>query len=123
MKELTETQRRFLRGLAHSKEPVARSGQAGLTGSLLKEITAQLLAHELIKVKVVAADRVVCDGLIQDICEQTGAVLVQRIGHVAVLYLRHPRKPKIILPGEKAPAADRTPVRPPLRKKKRKRYS
>ena len=123
MKELTETQRRFLRGLAHAKEPVARSGQAGLTGSLLKEITAQLLAHELIKVKVVAADRDARDALIQDICGQTGAALVQRIGHVAVLYLRHPRKPKIVLPGEKAPAADRAPARPPLRKKKKRRYS
>lgn len=123
MKELNETQRRFLRSLAHAKEPVARSGQAGLTGSLLKEIAAQLLAHELIKVKVVAADRDARDQVIRDICQETGAVLVQRIGHVAVLYLRHPRKPKIILPGEKVLAADRTPVRPSLRKKKKRRYS
>ena len=123
MKELNETQRRFLRGLAHAKEPVARSGQAGLTGSLLKEIAAQLLAHELIKMKVVAADRDARDQLIKDVCQETGAVLVQRIGHVAVLYLRHPRKPKIVLPGEKAPSADRKPLRPPLRKKKKKRYS
>lgn len=121
MKELNETQRRFLRGLAHTKEPVARSGQAGLTGSLLKEIAAQLLAHELIKMKVVAADRAARDQLIKDVCQETGAVLVQRIGHVAVLYLRHPRKPKIILPGEKPKPENRVIHRPTLRKKTKKR--
>lgn len=98
MSELTESQRRYLRGLAHAKEPVARSGREGLTNSLLKEIAAQLLAHELIKVKVVAADRDARDQLIREVCKETGAVLVQRIGHVAVLYRRHPKKPKIELP-------------------------
>ncbi len=124
MRELDESQKKFLRGLAHPKEPVARTGQAGLTDSLLKEIAAQLLAHELIKVKVVAADREARDGMITAICKQTGATLVQRIGHIAVLYLRHPKKPKITLPGEK-PKVEKRPARRPAPRKKtgKRRYS
>jgi RNA-binding protein len=98
MLELNEKQKKFLRGLAHAKEPVARAGQAGLTDTLIKEVRAQLFAHELIKFKVVAADRDSRDKLIADICNATGATLVQRIGHVAVLYRRHHTKPKIKLP-------------------------
>ena len=98
MTELDEKQKKFLRGLAHPKEPVARAGQAGLTESLLTEIAAQLLAHELIKLKVAAADREARDALIIEVCAKTGATLVQRIGNIAILYKRHPTKPKIELP-------------------------
>ena len=98
MTELDERQKKFLRGLAHRKEPVARTGQAGLTDSLLHEISAQLLAHELIKLKVAAADRDARDALIVEVCAKTGATLVQRIGNIAILYKKHPKKPKIELP-------------------------
>jgi RNA-binding protein len=98
MTQLDEKQKKFLRGLAHPKAPVARTGQAGLTESLLAEIAAQLKAHELIKLKVGAPDRDTRDALIAEVCAKTGATLVQRIGNVAILYKRHPTKPKIELP-------------------------
>jgi RNA-binding protein len=98
MTELDEKQKKFLRGLAHPKEPVARTGQAGLTESLLQEIAVQLLAHELIKLKVSAPDRGTRDALIGEVCAKSGATLVQRIGNIAILYKKHPTKPKIELP-------------------------
>lgn len=98
MTELGENQKKFLRGLGHKLEPVARSGNPGLTSSLVKEVAAQLLAHELIKLKVAAIDRKERDALIERMCAATGAVLVQRIGNIALLYKRHPKKPKIELP-------------------------
>ena len=98
MKALDEIQKKFLRGLAHPKEPVARAGQAGLTDNLLKEIAVQLLAHELIKVKVAAPDRDERDAVIGRICAATRAILVTRVGNIALLYKRHPKKPKIELP-------------------------
>lgn len=98
MIELEEKQKKFLRGLAHAKEPVARVGNPGLTPSLVKEVDAQLLAHELIKVKVMVGDREERDRIIERMCAATKAALVQRIGNMAVLYKRHPKKPKIELP-------------------------
>jgi RNA-binding protein len=96
--ELKEKQKKYLRGLAHKLEPKARSGNPGLTQNLIKEVEAQLLAHELIKVKVAAEDREARDRLIERLCAATKAVLVQRIGNMAVLYKRNSKKPKIELP-------------------------
>ena len=96
--ELNEKQKRYLRGLAHKLEPKARSGNPGLTQNLIKEVEAQLLAHELIKVKVAAEDREERDRLIERMCAATKASLVQRIGNMAVLYKKNTKKPKIELP-------------------------
>lgn len=96
--ELNEKQKKYLRGLAHKLEPKARSGNPGLTQNLIKEVEAQLLAHELIKVKVAAEDREERDRLIERMCAATKASLVQRIGNMAVLYKKNTRKPKIELP-------------------------
>jgi RNA-binding protein len=35
--------------------------------------------------------------MIAAICSASGAELVQRVGHVALLYRRHPEKPRIKL--------------------------
>jgi RNA-binding protein len=98
MTELSEKQKKFLRGLGHKLEPVTRTGQAGLKASLVEEIKVQLLAHELIKVKVAAPDRDERDAVIGRICAATRAILVTRVGNIALLYKRHPKKPKIELP-------------------------
>ncbi len=94
---LTEKQKKYLRSLAHSKKPVVIIGAAGLTEAVIAEMEGALEAHELIKVRVNAEDRDARNLMITDMCRQTGAMLVQRIGHIAVLY-RPARKPKIVLP-------------------------
>ena len=96
--ELNEKQKKYLRGVAHKLEPKARSGNPGLTQNLIKEIEAQLLAHELIKVKVAAEDREARDRFIERMCAATKATLVQRVGNIAVLYKKNTKKPKIELP-------------------------
>ena len=96
--ELNEKQKKHLRGLAHPKDPVARVGNPGLTPSLVREIDAQLLAHELIKVKVMVGDREERDVVIERMCAATKATLVQRIGNMAILYKKNTKKPKIELP-------------------------
>jgi RNA-binding protein len=98
MTELSEKQKKYLRGLGHKLEPVTRTGNPGLTPNLIKEAGVQLLAHELIKVKVAAADRAARDVLIERLCAATHATLVQRVGNIALLYKRNPKKPKIALP-------------------------
>nr|WP_305800325.1 ribosome assembly RNA-binding protein YhbY [Thiolapillus sp.] len=95
---LSNPQIRHLRGLAHSLKPVVMVGQHGLRESVLEEIGIALDFHELIKIKVSAGDRDERDKIIGNIVDQTGAERVQRIGNMAVLFRRNPKKPKIVLP-------------------------
>jgi RNA-binding protein len=96
--ELSERQRKFLRGLAHSLEPIVRMGQHGLTDSVVAEAQRALHDHELIKVKVRGADRDDRDSAIVELAARTGSALVHRIGHVAVLYKPRTDKPGIVIP-------------------------
>lgn len=95
---LTDSQRRHLRGLAHHLKPVILMGQQGLKDTVLAEIDGALTHHELVKVKVAAEDREDRAGIIEAIVARTGADLVQTIGHMAVLFRRNPKKPKVALP-------------------------
>jgi RNA-binding protein len=95
---LTEAQKRFLRGLGHKLKPVVMVGGGGISDSLLKEFEATIRHHELVKVRFRAADREQRDALIDDLCKRSSAALVSRTGHTAVLYLRNREAPKIHLP-------------------------
>ena len=96
--ELTAAQIRFLRGQAHGLKAMLQVGGKGVTDALLAELDGALDHHELIKVKVGAADREERDALIGALAERTSAALVQRIGHVAVLYRPNREKRQIVLP-------------------------
>jgi RNA-binding protein len=95
---LSDAQRRHLRGLAHHLKPVVLIGQQGLRPAVHEEIQLALAAHELIKVRVAAADREQRAAMIATITAASGAELVQTIGHVAVLFRRNRDKPKVVLP-------------------------
>ena len=96
--QLTERQRRHLKGLAHPLSPIIRVGNAGVTPSVVAETGRALADHELIKVRVAAADREARDAAIESLAAETGSALVGRVGHVAILYRRHPDRPRILLP-------------------------
>ncbi|WP_101925404.1 MULTISPECIES: ribosome assembly RNA-binding protein YhbY [Luteimonas] len=95
---LTAAQNRFLRGQAHGIKAMLQVGGKGITDALIAEIDAALEHHELIKVKVGAADRDERDAMIATLTERTGAALVQRIGHVAILYRQSTDRRQIVLP-------------------------
>lgn len=96
--ELSSAQIRYLRGEAHDLKPLLQVGGKGLGAGLLAELEQLLEDHELIKVKVAAADRESRDVMIAEMATQAGAVLVQRIGHTAVLYRASKEKRRIVLP-------------------------
>jgi RNA-binding protein len=73
-------------------------GGKGVTPALVAEVGQALEDHELIKVKVAAEDREARAELIDAIVDGTGAALVQRIGHTAVLYRPSRDKRQIVLP-------------------------
>jgi RNA-binding protein len=94
---LTGKQKNHLRGLAHALHPLVIVGEKGLTESLLQEARQALEAHELVKVRINAADREEREERIETLLEATASALVQKIGHIAVLY-RPSKKPKLQLP-------------------------
>jgi len=95
---LTAAQTRFLRGQAHGIKAMLQVGGKGITDALIAEIDAALEHHELIKVKVGASDRDERDAMIADLAGRTESALVQRIGHVAILYRQSKDRRQIVLP-------------------------
>jgi RNA-binding protein len=96
--DLSNPQKRYLRGLAHDLKPVVLVGARGVTPTLVAELDQALEQHELLKVKVAAEDRETRDAWIEALVEQSDAALVGRIGHTAVLFRRRKDKPLVILP-------------------------
>lgn len=96
--QLTNSQRRYLRELAHPLKPVVMIGNKGVTPSLLDELGIALEHHELIKVRVGGGDREQRDEQIQALLDHSGANLVQSIGHIITLYRANSEQPKLALP-------------------------
>lgn len=83
---LTEKLKRELRGRGHTLKPVVSIGNAGLSKAVLREIELSLDHHELMKLKIGGAGRDERNRIIVQICDSTGAELVQAIGHIALVY-------------------------------------
>lgn len=94
---LTGKQRRYLRGLGHKLKSVVQIGKQGVTDAVLVQVEANLLAHELIKIKVLegGAER---DACADAVCRATGAVVAQGLGRTLLLYRPHPEQPRLQLP-------------------------
>lgn len=98
MQTLSNPQKRHLKALAHHCKPVVIIGDSGVTPAVMHEILLALDHHELIKIRVNAEDRAAREAMIADICIATASALIQRIGHVAMLFRRNPEAPRIALP-------------------------
>ena len=96
--ELSERQRKYLRGLGHALNPVLLIGQHGVTPAVIAEATRALHDHELIKVKFHGAHREGRDAGLAQLATATGGVLLQRIGHTALYYKRRIDRPGIVIP-------------------------
>ena len=94
---LSNKQKQFLKGQAHSLKPVVLLGSNGLTEGVVMEIQSALEIHELIKVKVPTDDRETKALIFEAIVRETGATKLQTIGHTIVLYRQSVEK-KIHLP-------------------------
>tara|TARA_B100002019_G_scaffold277064_1_gene276510 strand:- start:593 stop:901 length:309 start_codon:yes stop_codon:yes gene_type:complete len=86
VKALSSPQRQLLRAAAHHLNPVVQTGARGLTDAVIAEADQALTRHELIKVKLVAADSDDRRAMADLLCERLDAQHVQQIGHIAILY-------------------------------------
>ncbi len=75
-----------LKGHAHHLNPVVLTGAQGLTAGVHQEIDVALNAHELIKIKVNAANRDERAKMIETIVKEHQAELIQEIGHTITIY-------------------------------------
>lgn len=94
---LTNHQKRHLKALAHASRPVVIIGSNGLTEAVTQEIDYALGHHELLKIRINAADRAARQHIVTQITTRLGANLVQQIGHVAIVFRRNPETPRISL--------------------------
>ncbi len=91
-------QRRYLRSLGHHLRALVLLGKAGLTENVILQIEQNLVAHELVKVKL---PKVLSDerkSIAENVAQQTHSELIQIVGYSAIFYRPHPEKPKITLP-------------------------
>ena len=101
MTQLTGSQRKYLRGLAHSLKPVVSIGQKGITDAVLRTIDEALDAHELIKLQFLAfKEKDQKKELIERIEVENKCEVAGTIGHMVILFRQHqdPEKRKIALP-------------------------
>jgi RNA-binding protein len=91
---LTAKQRHFLKALAHPLTPLVLIGKDGMSLGLIDTVRAELLNHELIKVKIGNNSGLEKHSTSQAIAEQTESILVQLIGKVFILFKANPEKDK-----------------------------
>jgi len=100
---LSESNKKYLRGLGHQLKPLVMVGDSGLSESLLAEYESTLDHHELIKVSIRVGDRKARDEIIAKLCTESSAELIQRIGNVALVYrpnLKKKTEKRIRLPSK-----------------------
>ena len=95
---ISPSQKRYLRGLAHSLSPVILLGQKGVSPSLIAELKLALDHHELLKVRLSGADKEERAAQLGALVEASGAEIVQLIGHTASLWQRNEKEPRLPLP-------------------------
>ena len=83
---LSQKQIKQLRKLAHHLKVIVIIGQHGLTDNVMHEIDNALEVHELLKVRINAGDKSERNQIIDQIAQQTGSDVIQRIGHIAVFF-------------------------------------
>lgn len=102
MSKKTNQDIKQLRAIGHKLNPVVTIAGNGLTENVLAELERALGDHELIKVKLAVGSREARTAVTQEICDRSGAELVQSIGSVVVILRRSanpdPRLSNLIRP-------------------------
>ncbi len=85
--------KKALKAQAHHLKPVILLGVKGLTSAVIEETNIALESHELIKVKINGVEKEEKQTVVEDICRQLQAELVQIIGNTAIIYRKNKEEP------------------------------
>ena len=94
---LNGKQKRYIRSLAVNEKAIFQIGKEGLNENLFVSVKEALKARELVKIAVLKTCDLDMNEIAIDLCANTGAQLVQKIGKTIVLY-KASREKKILLP-------------------------
>lgn len=94
---LTGKQKRFLRGLGHSLNPLITIGKGEISDPLVHETIEALEHHELIKVKILESCLMGRHEVADALAKASGAEVAQVLGRTFLLY-RKADEPKLELP-------------------------
>lgn len=83
---LSGKQKRYLRSLAVNEKAVCQIGKEGLDDNLYKAVKENLKARELVKISVLKSCELDMNEIAVELCANSGAELVQKIGRTLVLY-------------------------------------
>jgi len=93
---LSAERKKQFRALGHNLNPIVTVADKGLSEGVLGELNRALDDHELIKVKIAAAEREDRKALVEELAALPGVELVQQVGKVALLYRNNPKpNPKL----------------------------
>lgn len=92
---LTSKQCRYLRSIGHHLHPVVMVGKDGVTDSVVKAVSSELLAHELIKIKLLDTTPESVFKAVEQISVPTNAQVAQILGRTVLLYKANPDNPII----------------------------
>jgi len=95
---LTGKQKSYLKGLAHTMQPIIQVGKNGVNDALIKTVYDALEARELIKVSVLQNCLEEPKSIAEEIASVIEAEVVQVIGKTIVFYKESSKKKQIILP-------------------------
>jgi RNA-binding protein len=111
--------RKALRAAGHHLSPVVQIGKEGPTPAVERALDEQLLAHELVKVRVGTESPEGRFDVATWLAGRPGAQVAQVLGRTVLVYRRHPQKPRfepgptaVAAPGAR-PARDRAVARRP----------
>lgn len=97
--ELTQAQKKHLRGLGQALAPTLQIGREGLTASNTAALEPLLQRHELVKARVQQTSPAAPAEAAAALAAAAGAVLVGVVGRTFLLYRPNPeRKDRIRLP-------------------------
>lgn len=93
-------QKRFLRSQAHDLRPLFQIGKDGLSENWLINVKAAIEKRELLKVSILQNSFVDEDEVIEFVENNSSIQVVQKIGHVLVLYKKASDKENRIISTE-----------------------
>ncbi len=88
MSQKTKPDSKQLRAIGHKLKPLVTVAGNGLSENVVAELERALSDHELIKVKLAVGGKDARSDISREICEATGAQLVQSIGNIILLLRR-----------------------------------
>jgi RNA-binding protein len=84
---LKSKQKKYLRGLGHHIDPIVYVGKEGISANVDQSVLDALRTRELIKIKLGQNCEVPKKEAAEQLAQASGAVLVQLIGKMVLLYM------------------------------------